>query len=394
MKKAHTRPRKILLTFARSPLALDLARQLHASGHKIVAADSIKIHISRFSNAVSKSYLVPSPSANPANYVQALLKIVREESIDFLLPLFEETACIAKYRSKFPKACAIFSPSFELFSELHNKWLFQQRLKKIGILPVPSTLIHNQEELSALAWDRPILLKACYSRGSQAIFKLSPGQLAPKLEIDPCNPWIAQEWLEGDKYCSYSICRNGSVFAHALYPVQYAIDGNSCVMFESVNHPEIYSWVCKFVKETGYTGQIAFDFIQTRDKKLYAIECNPRTTSGVHLFDQQDCLDQAFLGQNRVPLFPKTGNKKQIAMGMMLYGWKKSSHAHNNFRRFFKDFTTIKDVVYQPNDKKPFLLKPFIFAFLLKQALSSKLPLPEFFTYDHHWNGEPLGNAK
>ena len=161
-------------------------------------------------------------------------------------------------------------------------------------------------------------------------------------------------------------------------------------MFESVHHPEIYAWVCKLVSETGYTGQIAFDFIQTTDNKIYAIECNPRATSGLHLFDQEDHLDQAFLGQNSAPIFAKTGRKKQIAMGMMLYGWKKSSLADNNLNKFWNDFTRIRDVVYQPNDLKPFLFKPFIFTFLLKQALKSKLPLPEYFTHDHHWNGPKI----
>ena len=159
MKKAHTLPKKVLLTFARSPLALDLARQFHAAGHTVVAADSIGMHISRFSKAISKTHVVPSPSLEPANYLKALLKIVREEKIDFLLPIFEETACIAQNRAKFPKKCVLFSPSFELFGELHNKWLFQQRLKEIGLLSVPSTLIRNQSELAALKWEIPLLLE-------------------------------------------------------------------------------------------------------------------------------------------------------------------------------------------------------------------------------------------
>ena len=382
--------KKILITFARHPLALNLARHLHTFGHQIFAADSLKHHLCSFSKAVSKTFHVPSPSHRPAEYLENLLQIVKEESVDLLLPIFEETACIAKHQERFPKNCSIFSPSFSLFRELHHKWLFQRRVEKIGLLPVPSLLISNQKELQEMKWNVPYLLKACYSRACQSISKYDPGHPLPKMEIDPENPLIAQKWIEGTKYCSYSVCHNGAIFAHALYPVQYAIGGNSCVMFESVSHPEIYEWICTFVRETNYTGQIAFDFIQTQDKKIYAIECNPRATSGLYLFNKEDRLDHAIFAKNKTAIFSKVGEKKQIGMGMLLYGWKKSSLPGNSWGRFFKDFFRIQDVVFQLDDIKPFLLKPFIFALLMRHAIQSKLPLPEYFTYDHHWNGENL----
>ena len=51
-----------------------------------------------------------------------------------------------------------------------------------------------------------------------------------------------------------SICRDGKVFAHATYPVGYAIDGNSCLRFESVDHPGILDWITEFVADIGSPG--------------------------------------------------------------------------------------------------------------------------------------------
>jgi predicted ATP-grasp superfamily ATP-dependent carboligase len=391
MHYSHTPLKKILLTFARSPLTLDLARQLQAAGHRVLTVDSIKTPLCRYSNAVHKNFHVPSPSAGGLNaYLDALLKIVREESVDLLIPIFEEGAAISKYRELFPSSCSIFAPSFALFQQLHNKWQFQCTVKEAGLSAVHSELIVDRNTLESLNWKTPYLIKACYSRGSQSILKLQPGSPIPKLAVSPNTPYIAQKWLEGEKYCSYSVCHQGTPFAHAVYPVQYAIDGNSCVMFEAVDHPEIIEWINTFVKTTHYTGQIAFDFIQTRDKTLYAIECNPRATSGLHLFEKGDRLDQALFGLNKRLIAPKSGIKRQIAMGMLLYGWKKSSLPNNRWKTFLKDFCTIQDVVLRKDDVKPFLLKPFIFAGLYKAARKLKLPLPEFFTYDHHWNGEAM----
>ena len=50
-----------------------------------------------------------------------------------------------------------------------------------------------------------------------------------------------------------------------------------------MEHAAARAWVETFVAREGYTGQIAFDFIETEAGVMYALECNPRATSGVHL---------------------------------------------------------------------------------------------------------------
>ena len=46
-----------------------------------------------------------------------------------------------------------------------------------------------------------------------------------------------------------------------------------------------------------WTGQIAFDFIADDRERLWAIDCNPGITSGLHLLAHQPGLVAAFLGQ-------------------------------------------------------------------------------------------------
>ncbi len=384
--------KKILITYGRSFLALELARQLHAAGHTVYVADSIRFHVARFSNAISKSYKVPSPRYHPEAYLEKLIAIVKQEKIDFLLPIYEETSLLSQAHDRIPEFCQLFCPPFELFDDLHHKWRFQCKLKELGIETLRAALVQSPHEISQLDFTTPFALKPCYSRASQKVKKVYPQQAVDNLSIEPYNPWIAQEWMEGDKFCTYTICHEGKIYAHSTYPVNYAIDGNSCLIFESITHPGIYAWIEHFVKSINYTGQIAFDFIESAQKKLYAIECNPRATSGLLLFNfsPETRLDRALFKKNASPLLPEPHARQQIATGMLLYGWKKSAIPNNNIFRFLKNFCSTKDVILRSTDLKPFLFQPLIFASIWKNSRKQKLSIPDYFTHDHDWNGEVL----
>lgn len=385
-----TNSKKILITFGRSFLSLELARLLHAAGHRIFIADSMIYHVCRFSNAVEKNFIVPSPRFHPNDYINSLADIIKKEKIDLLIPIFEEITLLAFAKNRFPSFCEVFSPSFELYHELHSKWLFQCKLEELGISHPKTFLIQHPKDLEKLDFKKPYALKPCYSRASQDVKKVHPESALPSITIEKYNPWVAQEWIEGKRFCTYTVCKEGSVTAHAVYPVSYAIGGNSCIIFEAIEHPSILLWIKHFVEKIKFTGQIAFDFIEAEDGVLYAIECNPRATSGVLLFSNEDRLDHAFLADTPLPISPRPGTRKQIATGMLLYGWRKAALPNNRWRTFLKDLFNTKDVILRPSDIKPFLFEPLIFANIWLNSQKYGMPIPASFTYDHDWNGEAI----
>lgn len=384
-------PKKILITFGRSFLSLELARQLHGAGHQIFIADSMTFTVGRFSNSIKKSFKVPSPRFSPNEYVNSLINIVKKHEIDLIIPIYEEISWLSKVKDRFPTSCHLFFPDFELFDTLHNKWSYHCLLESLGIETLKASLVDKSIDKGNFKFDRPYALKACYSRASQKVRKVQPNESLKDLIIDPTNPWIAQEWMDGERFCTYSICHQGVVTAHSTYPVRYAIDGNSCVTFESVNHKGVFDWVCHFAKKINFTGQIAFDFIESKkDKRLYTIECNPRATSGIMLFDSSDRLDKAFLQENTTPIFPKPRARKQIATGMLMYGWRKNALPGNNMKKFLKDLFTTQDVVLRLTDLKPFIFEPLVIANIYKNSFKFRVSLPDAFIHDHEWNGEPI----
>jgi len=378
--------KNFLLTAGRAPSTLDLARQLHAAGHNVFIADTIKWHMCRASNAVKENFIVPSPRFQTENFILALIEIIQSKKIDILLPTFEEVLYISAHLDQFPKSCKVFAAPFETLHRLHNKWLFYEEQIKYGIATPETYLIESKKDLKQLNPNSFYALKACYSRSAQSIYKVGPGLVMPEIEFEVGKNWIAQKWIDGKQYCTYSVCIDGKVLAHATYPVQIAIQGHFCLNFESVHHEKILEWVKNFVSLENFTGQIGFDMFETENGKVYAIECNPRATHGLILFKNSDRLDTAFTGSAKELITPKEGSCKQIAAAMSFYGLK-SAYKAKKIREYFKILFSTPDVVFDRHDIKPFLYTPLIYSNYICEGLKSRLNLPAAFTHDFNWEG-------
>ncbi|GAB89254.1 ATP-grasp domain-containing protein [Gordonia rhizosphera] len=376
-----------MITFGRSFLTLDLARLMSAAGHRVTIVDSVPIGITRFSHAADAFHRVPAPKFEPRAYCHALARIVADEHIDMVIPMHEETDVLSMMTDIFPPTCELFLSDFETENSLHNKFEFQELLAARGFPTLKYAQVRGPGDVATLDFDDPFALKECYSRGSQQVHKVTPGEALDWVDHDPINPWLAQEWVHGDKYCTYSICREGKIFAHATYPVDYAIDGSSCLNFRSVRHDGIVEWVSEFVADQNFTGQVGFDFIEVPQRGLYSIECNPRATSGIMMFSPADRVDRAFFGENTELITPDPEVNKMIGLGMLLYGWRKSSRGHHTLRGFVRDFRASQDVVSEPGDRRPAILLPVAYAGILRSCLRYRVGLAEGFMYDHEWDG-------
>lgn len=374
---------KVLLTGSRSLFTLDLARRLNEEGHRVFTAETSHFHVCRFSNATKRNYVIPSPRFESKEFIDALVNIAKKEKIDWIIPSFEEIFCLSKGLDQFPKTCTLFCAPYQKLNTLHNKWSFNQKIKALGFETPESHLISSLEELKKHSLAVPYILKPCYSRAAQRIHKIDLGDPLPNLSMDPSNPWVAQEWIKGKKFCSYSIVHKGVISAHCVYPIDFSIDDSSGLNFKAVDHPKIFDWVKSFVKKEMFTGQIAFDFIEKEDGRLYSIECNPRGTSGLHLFHKKDGLSSAFFNPSKKLVEPKLGASKQIAFGMLLYGWKKK-----NFITFLKHLFTNVDVIFSLKDLRPFFFQLVLFSVYVVRSFKLRKRLPQMFTFDIDWNGE------
>lgn len=380
---------KFLLTGGRAPATLHLARLLAQAGHQVIVAESMRRHLCRHSNSVHKNYQVPSPKAQPAAYIKALKEIIVAEDVDILIPTCEEVFYIAEAREDLSQYCTVLVDSAKTLSMLHHKHHFIQWLQTQQ-LTVPQTVSFTdinplKTHLSGLPPGRRFILKPVYSRFGAHVHQVStPIAHLPDLDLSLQKPWVLQEYITGKEYCTYAVAHQGQLVLYAAYAKSFTAGLGSCILFEPLNHLRLQQLVETIIQKLNFTGQIAFDVIESENGDLFPLECNPRLTSGIHLFSTEDSVERAFLNTVERPIIARNRQKAMLTLPMLLYAPMNLKHG---FKAWFKHLFSSKDVIFSWRDMSPFFYQPFIMGDLWLESLQSRLSLLEVTTYDIEWNG-------
>ena len=380
----------ILLTGGRAPVTLDLVRAFHRAGHVVYVAESLRGHLTEPSAAIKAHFEVPAPRQEPEAFLAALRSIIEAYQIELLIPTCEEVFHIAKGLNTLP--CRVFTEPLARLDGYHNKWKFVVKAGECDLRVPESMLVTRQDDLLyAYAHWRGLVLKPVYSRfAARTLILPSLKDAMATLTFDSLTnqePWIAQEYIEGEQFCSYSVCQNGRILAHAVYPTAFTAGQGATIAFQSVQHDAIYEWVRTFVEHYKVTGQMAFDFVQTADGNVVALECNPRATSGAHLLTSNPRFVESFFNSELECITPYEGTSRMLGTAMLTYGLP-ASLFNGRFGAWLKTFSHSDDVLLDFRDPLPFLLQwRSILSYVLlgrKQGISAL----EASTFDIEWNGE------
>jgi len=373
---------RILLTGGRAPATLELARAFHRAGHTVFMAESLRGHLSEPSRALAQNFLVPPPRQQTREFLDALERIVRENKIDLVIPTCEEVFYVAMGRERFPA----FVEPLERLRQLHNKWEFIKLSRGLG-LPVPETMLIETEASLRSAWKRwpRLVIKPVYSRfAAKTLIRPTPEEAKSAVTFD--SRWIAQEFIEGTQICTYSICHNRRITAHTAYRSDFTAGQGATIWFRHINHAATFDWAKKFVAEISFTGQIAFDFIETLDGKIFAIECNPRAISGIHLLARNPRFPKTFLNPSEPCVIPSDDFSVQLWTGMLVYGLP-ASVKKSQLKKWWDAFASSRDVIFRRDDPLPALLQFRSILYYLKLARRERISPLEASTFDIEWNG-------
>lgn len=396
----------ILITGGRAPVALELARLFKAAGHRVFVAESAEYHLCRVSSAVEASFLVPSPRHQPQAYIQRLAGLTEELNINCLIPTCEEIFYIAAGLEHIT-GCRVLAPCREILARLHHKGEFIDWVRSLGFAVPETTLIssaaewHRTQEIAA-AEGKQQVYKPAFSRFASKVILPGNGddagsrsqkqrQIPPPSGISAAAPWVAQQYIKGKAVCTYSIVHEGSVVAHAAYDSRYRTGrSGASVYFEHLDHPAAQEWVQRFAGVIGFSGQIGFDFIESEDGILYPIECNPRATSGIHLFTPEEGLTEALLNpgmlvQTGEVLIPRSGRRAMLTLPMLGCGLKPGRGGWSNWRRALRG---AEDVICRKDDQRPFREQFRVVYAAQKTAWRHRISITEALTEDIEWNGE------
>lgn len=360
----------ILLTGARAPVALELARAFQRRGHRVIMADSMRMPLSRWSNASAAYYRVPSPRFQTAAFAPALQRIIKSEKVTHLIPTCEETFYIAALRDSF--SCKTWTADLACLHRLHHKLGFTKFAAADFTFPETMLLADFTDWTNSEAY----VFKPCYSRFAAAtiIGKKITAEHFPENEK---AHWVAQRRVHGKEMCVYSIWESGELKAYAAYHPLYRAGKGAGIFFEHCTNEQLFRQVAAFGKRINYTGQLSFDVIVDSSNTPHVIECNPRATSGAHLLREQ--LADAFMNDGEC-IFP---GDVAAALKTVLAFLKPGVLFSKHVRR-------ANDAVFTLRDPLPVLLQPLAFAEFVFRKFRYRTTLLGATTADIEWNGEPL----
>ena len=375
--------KNILITGSRAPATLFLIRKLKRAGYNVFIAESCNHFISKYSNCVTKKYKITAPNSNFEQFIKDIIEIIKKEKIDLIIPTCEEIFHISKGKYDLEKYCKVFCDNHEKLIELHNKWTFYNKIKTSNhSVKLPqSWYVENKNDLEKIIQkNKKYILKPIYSRFSTKTKILY--DIPDKFEE---GKYILQQFIEGEQFCSYSIIKNNNLLMHSDYKTEYSANGGATIAFCYGENEKIKKFVDEFSKNEDFEGQIAFDFIQN-DSGLYLIECNPRLTSGIQLFEDEKVISNAFCKNEKMETFyPNRETKSVLFLAMIIYCI--FNIKNKGLINWLKTFLSSKDVIFDKNDLKPFFMQGFVIIMMLIIALKNKINLKEISTYDIEWNG-------
>jgi hypothetical protein len=358
-------PRTVLISGGKMTKALQLARAFHADGHRVVLVESARYRYSghRFSRAVDVFHVVPDPT-DPGS-AAALLDVVEREDVDVYVPVCSPVASLhdAQAARLLADRCEVLHVDADVIGVLDDKDRFAAAAQELG-LGVPRT--HRvTDPQQVLDFDFP-------DDGTRWILKSIPYDPVRRLDLTPLprptpeqtrafvadlpiseqQPWILQELVEGQEYCTHGTVRDGKLQVWACCessPFQ--------INYTQVDQPDIEAWVTTFVAAHGLTGQVSFDLIRTPAGELRAIECNPRTHSAITMFHDHPDLARAYLDDDVATIRPLPGSRPTYWLYHEL--WRMVTAPATAGQRL-RVIVEGKDALWDRHDPLPFLLVPHL----------------------------------
>ncbi|MEM9386397.1 MAG: ATP-grasp domain-containing protein [Pseudomonadota bacterium] len=339
--------------------------------------------ICRLSRAVARTYRVMAPNRDRRRYQDELLDIIEQEQVNLVLPISEEAMYVMSIAPRLPLGVRVFSPDAATLMSLHDKLSFACKAASCG-LDVPDTYRLHDPRAERLARTGPFVVKPTHSCSGIGMQILEQGAELPQ----PTRPGehVAQRFIAGDHVSTFSVAHKGEIRSTVIYRGK-VITRTSAVCFERiVELPCVTDWVERFVREARYSGFISFDFIVDRGR-AWAIECNPRLTSGVHFLRADYVAAQVLRpGEDLPAAFSDQDLQQQFYT--TLSKTCTSVLSPRRFRSNLSHLLRARDVMWSASDPLPFLLSIPACYEVLVQTLFRGRTFGEAVTDDIAWFGD------
>ena len=360
-------PQTVLISGGKMTKALQLARSFKQAGHRVILIEARKYGLTghQYSWAIDRFYTVPNP--DHLDYPQALLDIVQREKVDVYVPVCSPVASYydAVVQQILSPHCSVMHVDVETLQRLDDKYTFAAAAASLGLRVPQSYLITNPQQVIDFDFTRSARKFIIKSIPYDSVRRLDLTKLpcatiaetaafVKTLPISEQKPWIMQEYIPGQEYCTHSTVREGHLQLHCCCE-----SSAFQVNYESINRPDIESWIRTFAKHLKLTGQVSFDFIQADDDgEIYAIECNPRTHSAITMFYNHPDVARAYLEKDPLDQVVQPLSSSKPTYWTYHEIWRLVTHLGSPMQTL-KRLQVIfqgKDAIFEWDDPLPFLM--------------------------------------
>lgn len=380
---------RVLVTGARAVAALDIARSLRAAGYAPHLADCVPARLARWSNSAGPVRRYASPVRRPAAFAADLRTLIADLDPIWIVPTCEEVFHLSALAAADGWSDRLLAPDPGALATLHAKDRFASLCERLA-LPVPETRAVTDAAglAAAVVAMGDVAVKPAWSRfGNRTLISPSPPDVE-SVRPTPDQPWVVQRRIVGEEVSFYAVCHGGRVVAFAAYGSDWRLPGGAAYAFRPAPDPtaSVLRRMADILAAEVGTGQFACDAIVDAVGRPWLIECNPRATSGVHLFGRGADFGEALVGRGAAEPLP---GSRHVAPALWLYG---PGEAHRTGRR--TDWTRQRlegsDALTLPGDRWPLagaLIDTLGFAL---RAMTQGQSLTAATTADIEWNGAPF----
>ena len=381
---------RVLITGARAVAALDIARSLRAAGYDPHLADCSPAWLARASNSGGPVHRYASPVHRPVAFARDLRALIARLDPERIIPACEEVFHLAALAEADGFTDRVFAPAPDHLATLHAKDRFAALCRRLS-LPVPDTTVATDRAALNALFDTAAdhVFKPVWSRfGAQTLVAPTPAELAA-VTPSPHAPWVVQRRIIGEEVSFYAVFENGRITAFCAYGSGWRLTGGASYAFHPLPADQTARlWpLAEALAAFARTGQIACDAIIDGNGKPWLIECNPRATSGVHLFSRSAAFGRALMGHGEAE--PVAGNR-HLSTALWIRGLP-TALRNRRVAAWRAQRQGGSDAVTAPGDSLPAFGALADAAVFGLRALRTGRPLTEIMTADIEWNGQPFG---
>jgi gamma-glutamyl-gamma-aminobutyrate hydrolase PuuD/predicted ATP-grasp superfamily ATP-dependent carboligase len=287
-------PGRVIITYARSLMALVIARALTERGVEVIACDDVNMTVCSFSRHVQETFTVAPWDTEPEKFLQDLEAAVLEYAPNdgrpyVLMPVFREIDLIAKNRKRFEPAIKLAAPPISSIERVTPKNHLVSLANEHG-LDIPETWM--PESFDALRTitpklSYPVIVKPADGAGGRGVScVVTPKEVesaAADLGFEP--PPLIQECIEGDDYCVAVLARAGELKAIMAYRnvTTFPRETGAGAVRETVDAEPFRAETEKLLAATQWDGvaQIDFRWSGKPSDAPKLIEVNARFWAGI-----------------------------------------------------------------------------------------------------------------